>query len=101
MPTLPHKPAHTLPLFLFRQYDESHELFRDDLPLSLGPHHFRAQEVAGDRTPGWEVHERIQARFERIQSANRAGDFSPGSRKPPDNSTAQLAPGGGHQSLLE
>ncbi len=70
-----------LPLFLFRQYDEAHELFRDDLPFRAGPHHLRAQEVAGDRAPGREVHERVQAGFERVQGTNRAGDFESRRRK--------------------
>src|SRR5580658_7399533 len=46
-----------LPLFLFRQYDETHEFLRDGLPIRSGSHHLRAQEVAGDRTPGREVYE--------------------------------------------
>src|ERR1700689_4429137 len=74
----PAQSAHALPLFLFRQYDELHELFRNDLLILFGPRHLWAQEVAGDRTPDRQVHERVQAGLQRIQGANRAGDFAPG-----------------------
>src|ERR1700722_13389304 len=67
--------SRSLPLFPLRQYDEPHALFRDNLPVLFGSHHLRAQEAAGDCTPGREVYERVQACLERVQSADRAGDL--------------------------
>src|SRR6516225_2751215 len=47
---------------------------RDDLPLLSGPDYFRAEEDARDRTADREGAERVQARVQRIQVADRNRD---------------------------
>ena len=93
--------AQSLPLFCFRQYDEPHEFLRDDLPVLAGPGHLRAQEVAGDRPPGGQGAQRISARFERIQGADRAGNRPPRGGKAADNSASQPSAGRHGKPLSE